>query len=47
MYVHYVYTHMYVYSVSGEIFVQAALGGKIINHSVCCEQVSAIGNFIT
>ena len=45
MYVYYIYTHMCVYSVSGAIFPQAVLGGKIIYHSVCCEQVGAIGNF--
>lgn len=45
--VFYIHTHMYVYSVSGAIFAQAALGGKIINHGVCCEQVGAIANIIT
>ena len=46
VYVYYVYTCMYVYSVSGAIFAQAALSGKIINHSVCSEQVGVTGNII-
>lgn len=37
-----IYTQMYVCSVSGTMFAQAALGGKIINHGVHCEQVIAI-----
>lgn len=40
-------TYMYVFGVSGAILAQAALGRKVINHSVCCEQVGAIENLIT
>lgn len=41
------HTHIWLYSVSGAIFAQVILGGKIIKHSACCEQVATIGNFIT
>lgn len=46
-YKYYIHTHIWAYSVSGAIFAQVILGGKIIKHSACCEQVGAIGNFIT
>ena len=47
VYVYYRYRHICIHTVSEATFAQAALGGKRINRSVCCEQVSTIGNFIT